>query len=139
MVWLVGALAGAISFGFAAFVGSGGGHGSDDAALVVLAPFSLFANPLEENGFLPFLSFGFWGLVVRWSWDARGRGEAIGGVALLGLHVASALPVLSRARVEFLLVPLVPHTLLVVVTLAAGLMRARKLSVPSRELGAGTQ
>lgn len=128
IVWLAGAIASALSFGFAAFVGSGAGHGTDLPALITIAPFSLFSNPLEENGLTPFLAFAYWGTLFRLAWRGGSRGEVYAAATLLGAHVASALAFIQEGPMRWFVIPLMPHLLLVVATTLAIILRWRSVT-----------
>ena len=126
--WVLGAVVGAFTFGFAAFVGSGGGHGSDLPAMTTVAPISLFSNPLESTVLSALVAFVFWGAIVRFTWAAQSRRQLSLGCTLLALHVLAALWLWQGVHaipLKATLVALTPHFLLSGATVVAAIRKWR--------------
>ena len=118
--WLAGTIGGAGAFGFAAFVGTGAGHGSDIPALVTIAPLSIATCSLDQVYILPIVAWICWGAVAFLSRPSASRRSAGAGLALVALHLLSTLTLdLSSIPTRHLVISLAPHLLLLAALVAS--------------------
>ena len=126
--WIWGIIGSGLSIGFAFYFGIGGGHGSIEAALITIAPFSLSSGAYETFVYLPLLACCYWGLLFRLSWGACRPRELFAGIFLLVFHLFGIAVLLQGEGLpRYYGVLLFPHFLLVTSAVIGVILRLRSM------------